>query len=124
MVNDIIDFNRIESGNVPVARGTFILQDLVEELQTLFSGSMDHKGVEFEVQTDKIDRSAFGDGTRLVIVGDEQKIKRSCINLLSNVCYYYYLENPLISIGLQIYCERKSYICGFDDRYTAQCSRC
>lgn len=97
VVNDIIDFNRIEGGDIKVSRSTFILQDLIQELEILFSGSMAHKGVTFEVDISNVDQSAFGDGSRLVLVGDDEKIKRSAINLLSNVSFMI-LFTSMISI--------------------------
>lgn len=93
VVNDIIDFNRIEGGDIKVSRNTFILQDLIQELEILFSGSMAHKGVTFEVDTANVVTSAFGDGSRLVLVGDDEKIKRSAINLLTNVNFEIRLIN-------------------------------
>jgi signal transduction histidine kinase len=85
VINDIIDFNKISEGEVIISRRTFILQDLVEELGILFSESMAKEGVKFEIDTSKIDKSAFGDGTRLMLLADDSKIRRIAINMLSNV---------------------------------------
>ncbi|KAI5785262.1 hypothetical protein FPQ18DRAFT_394847 [Pyronema domesticum] len=84
VINDVIDFNKIVAGDVAIVRKTFILQDLVEELEILFTESMAKEGVEFVVDTSGIDRSAFGDGTRLMLLGDDGKIRRIVINMLSN----------------------------------------
>ena len=86
MINDIIDYNRVVIDDVSTIRNAFILQDLVEELETLFSESMGKECVDFEVDMSGINRSAFGDGTRLVLHGDGSKIRRIAINMLSNVC--------------------------------------
>lgn len=85
VLQDIIDFNKITAGEVVIDRRTFILQDLVEELETLFSESMAKDGIRFEVDTSGIDKSAFGDGSRLMLVGDDSKIRRIAVNMLSNV---------------------------------------
>jgi signal transduction histidine kinase len=84
VIQDIIDFNKITAGEVTIARNTFILQDLVNELEILFSESMAKEGVDFEVNTSGIDKSAFGDGSRLMLLGDDSKIRRIAINMLSN----------------------------------------
>jgi K+-sensing histidine kinase KdpD len=84
VIQDIIDFNKITAGEVGIARNAFVLQDLVDELETLFSESMAKEGVEFEVDTSGIDKSAFGDGSRLMLLGDDSKIRRIAINMLSN----------------------------------------
>lgn len=89
VINDVIDFNKIVAGDVAIVRKTFILQDLVEELEILFTESMAKEGVEFVVDTSGIDRSAFGDGTRLMLLGDDGKIRRIVINMLSNVSTTY-----------------------------------
>jgi signal transduction histidine kinase len=84
-MNDIFDYNKIQQTDVSVSRNTFILQDLVGELETLFSGSMSKEGVKFVVDTSGVDKSAFGDGSKLVLLGDDRKIRRIAINMLSNV---------------------------------------
>jgi signal transduction histidine kinase len=84
VVNDIIDFQRLEAGDMRVDRNTFVLQDIVMELVTLFRSSLKKDGVEFDVEM-SIDRSAFGDGSRLLLLGDDSKIRRIAINLLLNV---------------------------------------
>lgn len=81
-----------------VARNTFILQDLVEELRVLFSGSMGSKIVDFEVDTTRIDKSAFGNGDRLLLLGDDVKIRRIAINLLSNVRVLKELKNSWLTL--------------------------
>ncbi|KAF8248261.1 hypothetical protein K440DRAFT_642724 [Wilcoxina mikolae CBS 423.85] len=84
VINDVIDFNKIVTGEVSIVRNMFILQDLVEELETLFTESMAKQGVHFGVDVAGIDKSAFGDGSRLLLLGDDGKIRRIAINILSN----------------------------------------
>ena len=85
VIQDVIDFNNITAGNASIVRKAFVLQDLVEELETLFRESMAKEGVEFHVDTTGIDKSAFEDGSRLMLLGDDSKIRRIAINMLSNV---------------------------------------
>ncbi|KAF8524788.1 hypothetical protein BDD12DRAFT_870961 [Trichophaea hybrida] len=84
VINNVIDFNKIVTGEVSIARNIFILQDLVEELETLFAESMAKQGVHFEVDAVGINKSAFGDGSRLLLLGDDGKIRQIAINILSN----------------------------------------
>lgn len=86
MVNDLIDFNKIEADDLRSEQRTFDLQYLVEEVETLFRQSMAKENIEFLVDMTKVTTSAFGDGTRLLLEGDEAKIRRIIISLLSNVC--------------------------------------
>jgi signal transduction histidine kinase len=87
VINDLIDFNKIESNDIKVDQNVFVLQHLVEDLETLFRNSMAKEGVEFKVDDTEVIYSAFGDGTQLLLKGDDAKIRRVVINLLSNVCW-------------------------------------
>ncbi|KAH8154713.1 uncharacterized protein LAJ45_01244 [Morchella importuna] len=84
VINDLIDFNKIESNDVKVDQNVFVLQHLVEDLETLFRNSMAKEGVEFKVDDTEVIYSAFGDGTQLLLKGDDAKVRRVVINLLSN----------------------------------------
>ncbi|RPB09080.1 hypothetical protein P167DRAFT_322540 [Morchella conica CCBAS932] len=84
VINDLIDFNKIESNDVKVDQNIFVLQHLVEDLETLFRNSMAKEGVEFKVDDTEVIYSAFGDGTQLLLKGDDAKVRRVVINLLSN----------------------------------------
>lgn len=84
-MNDLIDFNRIDSRELTIDRSIFILQHLVADIKTLFSQSMAKDGVDFVVDTSGISESDFGDGTLLLLDADEGKIRRIVINILSNV---------------------------------------
>ncbi|KAL7270752.1 hypothetical protein RUND412_006527 [Rhizina undulata] len=84
VVNDLIDFNKIEAGELRVDKKPFVLQELVEDIRTLFTESMSKDGVEFEIETSGIIKSAFEDGKRLFLRADDGKIRRVLINMLSN----------------------------------------
>lgn len=85
VINDLIDFNKIEAGDLKVDQNIFVLQHLVGDIETLFRESMAKEDVDFLVNTTNIIPSAFGDGTKLLLKGDDGKIRRIVINLLSNV---------------------------------------
>lgn len=85
MINDLIDFNKIEADDLKADENVFVLQDLVEDIKTLFTQNMAKENVEFLVDTTRVITSAFGDGTKLLLKGDDSKIRRVVINLLSNV---------------------------------------
>lgn len=85
MINDLIDFNKIEANDLTADENIFVLQDLVEDVETLFTQNMAKENVEFLVDMTRVTMSAFGDGTKLLLKGDDGKIRRVLINLLSNV---------------------------------------
>lgn len=85
MINDLIDFNKIEANDLKVDENIFVLQHLVEDVETLFTQNMAKENVEFLVDMTRVTTSAFEDGTKLLLKGDDSKIRRVVINLLSNV---------------------------------------
>lgn len=85
MINDLIDFNKIEADDLKVDENIFFLQDLVEDIKTLFTQNMAKENVEFLVDMTRVITGTFGDGTKLLLKGDDGKIRRVVINLLSNV---------------------------------------
>lgn len=85
VINDLIDFNKIEANDLEVDENIFVLQHLVEDVETLFTQNMAKENVEFLVDMTRVTTSAFEDGTKLLLKGDDSKIRRVIINLLSNV---------------------------------------
>lgn len=85
VINDLIDFNKIEANDLKVDENIFVLQHLVEDVETLFTQNMAKENVEFLVDMTQVTTSAFEDGTKLLLKGDHSKIRRVVINLLSNV---------------------------------------
>lgn len=85
VINDLIDFNKIEANDLKADENTFVLQHLVEEIKTLFTQNMAKENVKFLVDMSRVTTSAFEDGTKLLLKGDDGKIRRVIINLLSNV---------------------------------------
>jgi signal transduction histidine kinase len=84
-INDLIDFNKIEANDLKTEQNIFVLQHLVEDIETLFRQSVMGENVELLVDMTKVIKSAFGDGTQLLLKGDDGKIRRIIINLLLNV---------------------------------------
>lgn len=85
VINDLIDFNKIEANDLKIDENIFVLQHLVEDVETLFTQNMAKENVEFFVDMTRVTTSAFEDGTKLLLKGDDSKIRRVVINLLSNV---------------------------------------
>lgn len=106
VINDLIDFNKIEANDLTADENIFVLQDLVEDVETLFTQNMAKENVEFLVDMTRVTTSAFGDGTKLLLKGDDGKIRRVVINLLSNVGIHRCVLSGLVlsfSTGVQIH---------------------
>ncbi|KAI5805090.1 histidine kinase-like ATPase [Geopyxis carbonaria] len=102
VINDVIDFRSIENGEAKVENSAFVLQDLVRELESIFKGiSAAHKGVGFEVDATGIKTSVPEEQKRLVLVGDDTKMKRIAVNILSNAFKYTTRGKVKLSVSIE-----------------------
>lgn len=66
LLNDILDFEKIESGKLELERADFDLPRLVRGVQTLMNGHANSKGVDLKLELDsKVPSFVTGDSTRL-----------------------------------------------------------
>lgn len=76
LVSDLLDISRVESGNLTMARNTFDLRELAEEVI---------ENLNYTQQSHHIHIDALGP---VVIVADKQRIEQVLINLLTNAVKY------------------------------------
>lgn len=110
VVNDIVNFTQIQQNTLSVSRGAFVLQDLIDDIKVLFEKSMAKEGISFKTDFTAIGNSAFGDGKRMLLLGDDAKIRKILINLLSNVWLQPISETLVMTfiIGFQVHTIRRS----------------
>lgn len=77
IINDIIDISKIESGQITVARYKFSLNNLIRELELLFSQTAKLQGIELRVHLGLSDEED-------IIESDEVKIRQIVNNLVFN----------------------------------------
>jgi PAS domain S-box-containing protein len=66
LINDILDFNKIESGKITIEKNSFDLRKLCNSLQKSLSLKADEKGVGLELNIDgEVPATIIGDSTRL-----------------------------------------------------------
>ena len=76
LINDILDMSRIESGRLVIRNEEFAFAKLMEQINTIFSGQCNDKGLEYNCKVDgDIDDYYIGDNT---------KLKQVLINILGN----------------------------------------
>jgi signal transduction histidine kinase/CheY-like chemotaxis protein len=76
LINDILDFNKIEAGKVVLENDGFNLLETIEKMKSFFSWEASSKGLHFEVNADNaLNRTVKGDVTR---------IRQVITNLISN----------------------------------------
>ncbi|MDR3512116.1 MAG: ATP-binding protein [Caulobacteraceae bacterium] len=76
IVNDVLDFSKLEAGSIEIASQPFDLRGLVEETAALLAGQAAGKGVALEVDVD-----AAPDG---LVLGDADRLRQVLLNLVSN----------------------------------------
>ncbi len=80
IVNDILDFSRIESGRMEIVKGSYGLKNMITDLVSVYQTKAEDKGLEFryEVSQDLPEE----------LIGDETRIRQILMNLLSNAVKY------------------------------------
>lgn len=76
LVNDVLDFSKIESGEVEIEHKEFVAEDLFEPIVSMMNLKAIEKGISFY-----IDYSALG---KQKIVGDIKRVRQILINLIGN----------------------------------------
>ena len=76
LLNDILDFNKIDSGNVELEDTEFDIKELVKNLKYQFVVRAREKGIDFEVGMDE--------NVPTLLKGDPARITQILMNLLSN----------------------------------------
>ena len=80
LVNDILDFSRMEAGKLKLRRDPYHLSTLLTDVNMMIKERAESKGLRYEVKVDS--------NTPEVLVGDETRLKQVMINLLTNGVKY------------------------------------
>ena len=76
LINDILDMSRIESGRMVIKNEEFAFSELLEMINTIFSGQCADKGLEYQCHIlGEVDD---------YYVGDKMKLRQVLINILGN----------------------------------------
>ncbi len=105
LINNVLDFNKIESGKIELEPKPFSLRELLEGIQTTFSAQAEEKGLEFIFRVDRELPDAF--------LGDRLRLGQVLSNLLSNALKFthqgrvsfelqYFRGNPEGNLGISI----------------------
>lgn len=75
LINDILDFAKIESGNITIQREPLVCQDIIAEVVTTLRPLAEAKGLLLEIQVPPVD---------LVVQSDRRALSQVLINLINN----------------------------------------
>ena len=76
ILNDILDYSRVESGEIEVESAVFDLHELVEDIVVLMQGRAREKELALDL--------AIAGGVPAAVTGDRQKLSQVLLNLLGN----------------------------------------
>ena len=95
IINEILDFSRIEAGRMKITEGEYQLSYLLNELYNMFLFKAREKKLQFTMEADK----SLPNG----LLGDEIRIRQIIINILNNAVKY--TESG--SVHLNVHTEEK-----------------
>jgi len=93
ILNDILNFSKIESKTIDIKRITFSVKDLVEDVADLMSASANYKGIEIVSNVD--------DNIPHNLHCDVGRIKQILNNLISNAIKFTYYGHITIDVNLK-----------------------
>lgn len=75
ILDDVLDFSKMEAGQVSLESAPFELKDILDDIQGLFMDKAEQKGIQLEVQPIQWSRT---------LLGDAHRVKQVLVNLVSN----------------------------------------
>lgn len=76
LVNEILEFSRIEAGEVPFEESPFKPSDVLNEIFTFFKLNAEEKSIQFNL--------SMGKKAETVVLGDSSRLKQILINIVDN----------------------------------------
>jgi signal transduction histidine kinase/ligand-binding sensor domain-containing protein/CheY-like chemotaxis protein len=93
LINDVLDFSKIESGMIELEAQDFDLRQCIEEVMDLFSGKAAEKNLDLLYQIDH--------KLPVQITGDSHRLKQVLINLLGNAFKFTHSGEVFLGVDLQ-----------------------
>lgn len=95
LLNDILDFEKIERGSMVMESVNFNLHKLIKDIVVLMSGHAAQKGISLE--------SAIAEDVPQFVLGDPTRLRQVLLNFVSNGIKF--TEDGQVTIGLKTYGE-------------------
>ena len=90
IINDVLDFSKIQADKMVLRNQTFSLRNLIRDTVTLLSAKAAYKGLGLYIHYDEFTPSVF--------LGDESKIRQILLNLLGNAIKF--TDTGHVTIGV------------------------
>lgn len=92
LINDILDYNKIESGKISLEKIKFNIVELVKRIEFVFTPKAESKGIDFSTNID--------DNFSYVLKGDPARLSQIINNLLSNAIKFTHKGSVVLNIEL------------------------
>jgi signal transduction histidine kinase len=96
LVNDILDYSKIEAGKLELDENTFNVKELARRVADMFGGQFQQKGVDFIVEIDE--------AVNIHVISDDLRLSQILHNLLSNAFKF----TRRGSVTLKVVCEKQT----------------
>ncbi len=93
IINDILDYSKIEAGRLQLEQTSFAIEDVLEQLRGVFSHNATEKGLELVFSVDP--------EVPLVVKGDPLRLQQVIINLLGNALKFTERGTVVLEIALE-----------------------
>ena len=80
LVNDTLDFSKIESGKMEIVETKYDLSSVIHDIYSIFNIKMDEKGLAFQVEVDP--------DLPIGLIGDNVRLRQVITNLMTNALKY------------------------------------
>jgi PAS domain S-box-containing protein len=91
IINDVLDYSKIEAGRIDLERAPFDLRQCIESSLDLFAAKVTQKNLEL--------LSAFSADVPAVIVGDAARLRQILVNLVGNALKFTPTGEVVVSVG-------------------------
>ncbi len=93
IINDILDFSKIKAGKLTIEKIDFDLNEVVENIISVFSHKAKEKNLDFSVKVDKEIPS--------ILKGDPYRLNQILVNLIGNAIKFTHQGSINVSISLK-----------------------
>jgi len=93
IIEDVLDYSKIEARQINLVNKEFIFSEVIEELELMFSNSIEAKNLLFNFKIDK--------NIPPSLIGDMQRLKQVLVNLLSNAIKFTEKGELQLNISLE-----------------------
>jgi PAS domain S-box-containing protein len=90
LVNDVLDFSRVEAGQLVLEHASFQLQHILDSISVMLSGSAADKGVELVYDVDP--------AMPTELAGDPMRLQQVLLNLISNAIKFTHHGEVVLSV--------------------------